>query len=98
MEGLRLCHVTGSCDSRRSGSSLTPTLQNLMTTPPQRNQPPGLPHGHGQEKIAPWSEKLPGWGSRDRFECLLPSKADFYQLMAGGDGGPLAMDVGACPP
>ena len=37
-------------------------------------------------------------GSRDRFECLLPSKADFYQLMAGGDGGPLAMDVGACPP
>ena len=33
-------------------------------------------------------------------ECLVPLKVDFYQLMAvvGWDGGPLAMDVGACPP
>ena len=76
------------------------TLPNhLMTTPPQPNQPPVLPHGHAQVKIFPWSGNLPGWGFRDCFECLVPLKADFYQLMPGwDDGGPLAMDVGACPP
>ena len=44
------------------------TLPNhLMTTPPQPNQPPVLPHGHAQVKICSWSGNLPGWGVQGLF-------------------------------
>ena len=103
--GLRLCHVTGSCDWRLRGSLTRqapkshdrhlhhqPFSPVSLTCSRSRSPTTGCWTTRGSSLVAaPVAVSL---------ECLVPLKVDFYQLMAvvGWDGGPLAMDVGACPP
>lgn len=103
--GLRLCHVTGSCDWRLRGSLTrqapkshdrhlhhqpSSSLPDLPTVTATNNR---LLDDQGILFLVAAPVAVP-------LECLVPLKVDFYQLMAvvGWDGGPLAMDVGACPP